>query len=433
MLVQNQPIKNIQPVRINQTRTSSPIEQESDKVVIENSFVNKKPLIDRKIIKPEQNINEFFDNISAQIFPNSPMSHSLSKLLQMGYISLSSSAYTNPQKPHSAIALKLDETKSNIQHCAFLEQYLKNGVGVGINFSNFNNPTQKIKSINEYFKFREPNLNRPPAGIALLNITHPKIVEFISLKDSANYKNWCFDLSVIIDSTFLSKVDRNEDIILDNGSKMNAKALYLKLLDSMKKSGEPGIIFSDNKHFICDSCAATELKENEGLNLAQINLSRFVNPKTKTVDYAFLSQSANILTIALKRMAPNGFVSILGYQDMLNQLGLNYGSKEALEVLQKCLGTIKEQAQVNGVKMCISPTGTTSRILKTTPSIEPIENNSATYWDEIETLEVAQRYLEGGISKTFNLKEKHSIDDIDLIVRTCAQKNIKGISVFPAQ
>ena len=432
MLIQNQPITNIQPVRINQTQTSSPVKLESDKVVIENAFINKKPLVDRKIIKPEQNINEFFDEISAQIFPNSPMKHSLSKLLQMGYIGLSSSAYTNPKKPHSAIALKLDETKSNIQHCAQLEQYLKNGIGVGINFSNFKNPTQKIKQLNEYFKYREPNLNRPPAGIALLNITHPKIVDFISLKDSANYKNWCFDLSVIMDSSFLSKVDKNEYLTLDDGSKISAKALYFKLLDSMKKSGEPGIIFSDDKHFTCDSCAATELKENESLNLAQVNLAKFVK-KDKTVDYAFLSQSANTLTIALKRMAPNGFVSILGYQDMLNQLGLNYGSKEALEVLEKCLGTTKEQAQVNGVKMCISPSGTTSRILKTTPSIEPTNNEHATYWDEIETMEVAQKYLEGGISKTFNLKKNHTTEDINLIIRASAQKNLKGISVFPAQ
>jgi ribonucleotide reductase alpha subunit len=129
----------------------------------------------------------------------------------------------------------------------------------------------------------------------------------------------------------------------------------------------------------------------------------------------------------------NASIGILGYQDMLNQLGLNYGSKEALEVLQKCLGTIKEQAQVNGVKMCISPTGTTSRILKTTPSIEPTGNEYATYWDEIETMEVAQQYLEGGISKTFNLKKNHTTEDINLIIRASAQKNLKGISVFPAQ
>ena len=63
MLIQNQPITNIQPVRINQTQASSPVKLESDKVVIENAFINKKPLVDRKIIKPEQNINEFFDEI----------------------------------------------------------------------------------------------------------------------------------------------------------------------------------------------------------------------------------------------------------------------------------------------------------------------------------------------------------------------------------
>lgn len=397
------------------------------------NFVNKVPLADRKIIAPNQDINAFFDDISSRIFSDSESAHSLSKLLQLGYVSFSSSTYANLDDPKSAVALKLDETKTLFQHCARLEEYLKNGVGVGINFSNFNNPTVAIKYINDYFKYRESTLNRPPAGIALLNVTHPKIMEFISLKDSADYNKWCFDLSVVLDNDFLSRVDKDEDLTLDDGSKISSKKVYFKLLDSMKKSGEPAVIFSSDKDFICDSCAAAKLEENEGLNLAQINLSKFYNPKTKTFDFAFLSQSANVLSIALKRIAPNGYISILGYQDLLNKMGYNYGSKEALILLEKCLSTIKQQTNMNDVKMCISPTGTTSRILKTTPSIEPDKNSFATYWEEIETMATAQKYLEGGISKTINLKKSHTIQDIDLIIRECAKQGIKGISVFTPQ
>lgn len=401
--------------------------------MFENQNINKKVLIERKIIKENQNINSFYDSISTHIFPDSKLAHSFSKLLQGGYIALSTSAYSDLSNPKSAIALKLDSTKNVVHHCCTLENYISKGIGIGINYSNLKNPIEEIIYTNNYFKKREPHLRRPPAGIGLLNITHPKIMDFIALKDNANYNDWCFNLSVVMDDNFLTKVDTNQDLILDDGTKIKASEVYSKLIDSMRKKGEPGIIFSNEKDFICDSCAASQLKENEALNLAQINLSKFYNKESKTFDYAFLSQSANTLTMALRRIAPDGFISILGYQDLLNQMGLNYGSKEALEVLEKALLTIKEQSQIEGIRMCISPSGATSRILKTTPSIEPINNTYATYWDEIDTMAAAQKYLDGGISKTINLKPNHTTQDVDLIIRSCFQQGIKGVTVFPPQ
>ena len=55
------------------------------------------------------------------------------------------------------------------------------------------------------------------------------------------------------------------------------------------------------------------------------------------------------------------------------------------------------------------------------------------FMDEIDTMAAAQKYLEGGISKTINLKPNHTIQDVDLIIRACAKQGIKGISVFPPQ
>ena len=80
--------------------------------------------------------------------------------------------------------------------------------------------------------------------------------------------------------------------------------------------------------------------------------------------------------------------------------------------------------------MALSPTGTTSRILKTTPSIEPSDNTDLSYKQEIDTVSKAQKYLEGGISKTIKLKPNATIDDIDEIIRYSKKKNLKGITVF---
>lgn len=423
-------ISNTQPIN---AKRSQPVDfqNKQDAFACENPFIDKKPLIKRKIISPNQNINEYFDYISSKIFPSSEISrHSFSNLLKSGAITLSSNAYSNLENPKSAIGVSLDPKKTNAQHCAKLEEYLKDGIGVGINFCDFEDPIEKIKFINSYFKYREQDLERPGAGIALLNITHPKILDFISLKDNADYSEWCFDLSVIIDDEFLQKVDNDEDITLDDGTKIPAKKIYMKLLDSMYKSGEPGVIFSNERDFICDSCATAKLQENEGLSLAQINLSKFYNPQAKSLDLNLLSQSVNILALALKNIAPDGFIGILGYQDLLNQMGLNYGSKDAIKVLEDCLKIIKTQGEANGIKTAISPTGTTSRLLKTTPSIEPQNNPNATYWNELDTMAAAQKYLDGGISKTIILKDHHTIFDIDLILRYAKDNNIKGISVF---
>lgn len=432
MLIKNKTLSKSQKITsIKEFQAITKLKTVSDSIIVDNFSINKTPLVKRKIIKEDKDINQFFDEISMRIFPNSPVSHSFSKLLQSGYISLSSNAYADLENPKSAIGVKLNSKKTSIQNCARLEEYIKEGIGVGINFSEFQYPIEQIKDINKYFKYREPNLNRPPAGIALLNINHAKIIDFIKLKDNADYKNWCFDLSVVMDDEFLKKVDNNEKILLSDGNQISAGKIYFELLNSMMKSGEPGVIFSNNPNFICDSCAASELKENEGLNLAQINLSKFYNMKTKSIDYVFLSQSANILSSALKNIAPNGFIGILGYQDLLNKMNLKYGSKEALEVLEKCLQTIKKQALTNDIRMAISPCGTTFRILNTTPSIEPYGNKNTTYWSEIDTMIAAQKYLEGGISKTITLKKHHDIQDLNLIIRYCKSNNIKGISVFP--
>ena len=51
MIVQNQIFTNIQPIRVNPQQISQPIRQKQDEIAIESFFVDKKPLIDKKIIK----------------------------------------------------------------------------------------------------------------------------------------------------------------------------------------------------------------------------------------------------------------------------------------------------------------------------------------------------------------------------------------------
>lgn len=404
--------------------------------LIQFQEINFSPLIQRKIATKNQNSKDFFKEISKKIFFNDEDTCILENLLNKGYISFSTSIYNGILSNNdlsSAKAIKIDKNKSTASCLICLENYIKNEKGIGINFTEFNNPIEKIKDINSYFLYRQKkgDLNRPPAGIALLNINHPMIIDFITLKNDADFKDWCFDLSVIIPDDFFKKVDNDEYITLLNGSKLKAKKIYLTLLNSMFKKGEPGIIFSNDKDYICDCCATAPLRPDESLTLAHINLSKFYDKKNNTINFKKLNESANILSKALSSLDKNGYIGILGYQSLLNKMNIKYGSKEALKILDTMLKSIKKQTSLYNLKMAISPTGNVSRILKTSPSIEP--DTYGNYIAELETLKTAQKYMEGNISKTIILDNNATINDIDMIVRKSKEYNLKGITVFKKQ
>ena len=389
--------------------------QKPDSVEFSNDRnFNKKILLTRKIIKESQNLDSFFENVSIKIFKQK--NEDFLSALKNKEITLSTSIYSNLDYPYSAIGVKLDPKNSTAKNLLQLENHIKNGQGVGINFSEFENPKSEILKINDYFKYREKTTLRAPAGIGLLDINHPKIVDFITLKDNADYSKWCFDLSVVIDDDFMKKVENNDK---------KTQEIYQTLLKSMKNSGEPGIIFSNKKDYLCDCCATAPLKPNEGLTLGHINLSKFY--QNGKFDYSKLKKDTEILSSAMKIIDKNSYIGILGYQDLLEQMGLEYGSTEANSILENSLKTIQETAHKNNIKTAIAPTGGTSRFLKTTPSIEPKQSN---FMAEIETMSVAQKYLDGNISKTILLNNDTTLDDLDKIVKTSYQKNLRGISVF---
>lgn len=374
---------------------------------------DKNVLVSKGIIKQDSDLDSFFDDISYRIFNEN--NKEFSTALKNGEISLSTNAYDNLKSPYSAIGIVLDEKKSEAFNISRIGEHIRNLMGVGINFSNFENPNEAILKINSYMKFSEPNLRRPPAAIGLLDINHPGIIDFINLKNPPDYSKWCFNLSVIIDDDFMKRLENNDE---------QALKIYRALLDSMNKSSEPGIIFSNNKSYNCDCCAAAPLAENERLTLGQINLSKFCSDNK--FDYKKLEKDTQLLSCAMKRLDENSYISILGYQDLLHQMGLKYGSDKALALTEQIMKTISKTAHKNGIKTAISPTGGISRFLKTTPSIEPAISDSVS---EIKTMATIQKYLDGNISKTMLLNNNSTTDDLDNLVKMAYQQGLRGITV----
>lgn len=393
----------------------------SDEVRFEHPNFDKKPLIERGIIDKNTNINSFFDDVSKKIFSNENKQKKFSNYLKEAKISLSSSCYSDLNNPKSAVGLVLNPNNSKAKNILLLEEQIKNGFGIGVNLNDFDNPADVVVEFNKYFNYRQNALKRPPAGIALLDIHHPKILDFITLKNNCNYNDWCFDLSVILDDDFFKKLEEQDK---------NTKKIYDELLNSILNSGEPGIIFSNDKNYLCDCCAASKLNPNEALILGHINLSKFYN--NGKIDYDDLKIASEVLSKGMLNIDKNARIGILGYQDLLNKMNLNYGSGDALLVLDNCLKIISKIVKENNLKSAISPTGTISRFLKTTPSIEPDKraDNAVDYNKIIKTLSISQKYIEGNISNTIQLKNDATIDDVDEIIKLSKQNNLKAITMF---
>lgn len=424
------PSKNLNSILINPLEQISfrggiNFENKKDDFSFENKNINKIPFIKRGIIKEDENINIFFDKISNEIFLDRLKAKNFSTLLKEGAITLSSNTYSNLKKPQSAIGLKLNPFREE-ENFKKIDEAISNGYGIGVNFRDFDNPIQEIKKINSYLKQKENSLKRPPATIALLDVYNKNVFNFITLKDNEDYSDWCFDLSIILDNDFLEKVEKNKPITLSNGQMVPARKIYQTLLNSMLKKGEPAVIFSNDKNYLCDCCAAKELKENETLTIGQVNLSKFYDEKTSGFNYQYLNYATDYLSTALKNLDNSACIGVLGYAELLEKMNLKYGSKEANELLGKILQEIKNSS--NGLNLAISPTGTTSRMLKTTPSIEP--NEKVDLINELETLKIAQENIDYSISKTIILDENSTKDDINKIIQFCYQNKIKGISVF---
>lgn len=273
---------------------------------------------------------------------------------------------------------------------------------------------------------------RRGANMGILRYDHPDIFDFITAKDrTLQFSN--FNISVGIDEKFMKAVEKNETIELRNPRSheavrtVKARAIFDLLVYNAWKTGDPGIVFLDrlNKdnptpHIgeieSTNPCGEQPLLPYEACNLGSINLDKMVEDNSinydklrevvhKSVRFLddVIDQSKFPIEEITKMVRGNRKIGlgVMGFADLLIQLGIPYNSEKATSIANEIIKFIAKEAKKaseklagergpflnfkgstydlngelpirNATRLTIAPTGTISILAGCSSGIEPL-------------------------------------------------------------
>jgi len=326
---------------------------------------------------------------------------------------------------------------------------------------------------------------RRAASMGILNVGHPDIEDFIHCKsDGKKLQN--FNISVSVTNDFMERVllgyeseNKLFDAIATQAHKTGDPGIIF--IDTINEGREEKGL----KLFAAtNACGEQPLLPYESCVLGSINLAHCVaNGKldeAKLINLIFVGTNylKEVLnhtrfplpeikeaTLESKRIG----LGVMGFADMLIQMKVSYDSYEAVAIA----GDIANMLSMNSIhasgdtvlesKTTVAPTGSISMIADCSSGIEPIFAINYTkktadgkdvytyqnkYYDpdipsdvfktaheipwerHIEIQAAFQKYVDSSISKTINMPNSATVDDVKAAYRKAWELDCKGITIY---